>query len=45
VEDVIGSVQLDTSLAGAGFHEARFDDAGARYELTYRVDPHGPGDR
>jgi hypothetical protein len=44
VEDVIGSVQLVTSLAGAGFRVARFDDAGARYELTYRVNPHAPGD-
>ncbi|MGA5169999.1 MULTISPECIES: hypothetical protein [Streptomyces] len=44
VEDVIGSVQLATSLAGAGFQVARFDDAGARYELTYRVNPHDPGD-
>lgn len=37
VEDVIGSVQLVTSLAGDGFRTARFDDAGARYELTYEV--------
>jgi hypothetical protein len=43
VEDVIGSVQLVTSLAGAGFQVARFDDAGARYELTYRVNPRTPG--
>ncbi|WP_336317694.1 hypothetical protein [Streptomyces lavendofoliae] len=37
VEDVIGTVRLDTSLAGDAFRTARFDDAGARYELTYKV--------
>jgi hypothetical protein len=43
-EDVIGSVQLATSLAGAGFQAARFDVAGARYELTYQVKARHPLD-
>ena len=44
VEDVIGSVQLIGSLAGAGYQVARFNDAGARYELTYKVDARSPFD-
>ncbi len=42
VEDAIGSVQLSEAAVGTGipgtdFHVERFDDAGAQYELTYKV--------
>ncbi|MFC9821067.1 hypothetical protein ACFWG6_14245 [Streptomyces erythrochromogenes] len=42
VEDVTGTVVLSEDLVGTGFpatdfHVAAFDEAGAQYELTYRV--------
>lgn len=42
VEDGIGSVPLSEALVGTGFpgtdfHVKQFDDAGAQYELTYKV--------
>ncbi|WP_405859466.1 hypothetical protein OG361_33280 [Streptomyces sp. NBC_00090] len=42
VEDVIGTVELDETLMGTGipgtdWHVRRFVDAGADYELTFKV--------